>query len=191
MNCWKEINLTKQYGTQRVCILSIITMLFTFILLYVPANYLFVPSTLEDNYFLFLIAALWLMYPIHKIIHFFSLVHLKNKIKKTFKIKYLVMPVIQIQIIEPISKWQYILTLILPFILINGFLFTACWIFNNYVHYFTILLAFHIGLCVSDFIYIKNVLKAPNRAYIEENENGFEILVNHPNLNNHNETFLH
>ncbi|WP_394233257.1 DUF3267 domain-containing protein [Niallia oryzisoli] len=178
MNCWKEINLNKKYNTQRVCILSILTMLFTFIFLYVPATYLFVPSSLGDKYFLLLIVGLLLMYPIHKIIHFFSLVHLKNKIKTTISIKYFIFPIIQIRIIEPILKWQYIMTLIAPFIIINGSLFAACWVINNYVHYFTILLAFHIGLCVSDFIYIKNVLMAPNQAYIEENENGFEILVN-------------
>lgn len=182
MNCLKEINLTKKYNTQRVCILSILTMLCTFIVLYVPVTYLFVPSSFEDKYFLLLISGLWLMYPIHKMIHFFSLIHLKNKIKKTVSIKYFIFPVIQIRIIEPILKWQYIITLIAPFILINGFLFVACWFFNHYVHYFTILLAFHIGLCASDFIYIKNVLMAPNRAYIEENENGFEILINQPNL---------
>ncbi|WP_338451331.1 DUF3267 domain-containing protein [Niallia oryzisoli] len=181
MNCWKEINLNKQYGAQRVFILSILTMLSTFILLYVPANFLFVRSSLYDKYFLLLIIGLLLMYPIHKIIHFFSLVHLKNKIKNSIQIKYFMFPVFQIQIIEPISKWQYIATLIAPFFVINGFLIAACWVFNHYVHYFTILLAFHIGLCVSDFIYIKNVLTAPNQAYIEENENGFEILVKHPN----------
>ncbi|MCQ6273396.1 DUF3267 domain-containing protein [Bacillus sp. V3B] len=178
MHCWKEINLNKHYGTQRVFILSFLTMLFTFILLYVPANYIFEPTSLNDKYILLLMAGLWLMYPVHKIIHYMPLIYLKNKIKKSFVVKYCIFPVMQIQVIEPIAKWLFLLSLIAPFIVINSLLVGAFYLFNQYVHYFIILLAYHIGLCVSDLICAKNVLRAPNQAYIEENEDGFEILVN-------------
>lgn len=177
MYCWKTINLNKKYGPQRVFILSSLTMLFAFILLYVPANYLFILTSLNDKYISLLMIGLWLMYPIHKMIHYIPLIPLKNKIKKSFTFKYFIFPIIQIQVAEPIAKWLFLLSLIAPFIMINGLLVAACYVFNHYVHYFIILLAYHIGLCVSDFICAKNVLRAPNPAYIEENEDGFEILI--------------
>lgn len=181
MYCWKAIKLNKKYGTQRVFILSSLTMLFAFIFLYVPANYLFVPTSLNDQYISLLMIGLWLMYPIHKMIHYIPLIPLKNKVKKSFTFKYIIFPVIQIKVAEPIAKWLFLLSLVTPFIVINGLLVVACYVFNHYVHYFIILLAYHIGLCVSDFICVKNVLSSPHQAYIEENEDGFEILVNHSN----------
>jgi hypothetical protein len=177
MNCWKAINVHKQYGTHRMFILSCLTVLIAFIFLYGPATYLFVPNTLNDNYFFLLIIGLWLMYPVHKLLHFLPLAPLGRKIKKKFLIKYRLFPIIQIRVDEPISKWIFILSLIAPFFMINSVLIASCYIFTHYVHYFIILLAYHIGLCVSDFIFMRNVLTAPNRAYIEENDEGFEILV--------------
>lgn len=179
MNCWKAINLNKQYGTQRVIMLSFLTMLFSFILLYVPATYVFVPNSFHDQYFLFLIIGLWLMYPIHKFFHWLPLIPTKNKVKKAIVLKYLIFPVIQIRIAEPIMKWTFLLSLLTPFFVINSLLVALSFIYSGYIHYFIILLAYHIGLCVSDFICTKNVLRTPNHAYIEESDDGFEVLVNH------------
>jgi hypothetical protein len=179
MNSWKAINLNKQYGQQRVIFLSILTMLFSFIFIYVPVNYIFVPTSLNDKYFILLLIGLWLMYPLHKIIHLLPIIPFNKNIQKKITMKYFIFPIINIRIVDPISKWFFIFSLIMPFMVINALLIMSCYTFNNYVHYFTILIAFHIGICVSDFICIKKVLFAPNHAYIEENEDGFEILVTH------------
>lgn len=48
----------------------------------------------------------------------------------------------------------------------------------QYVHYATILLAYHIGICAVDLFYAKAVISAPKGALVEENEDGYEILVN-------------
>lgn len=180
MNCWKAINLTKQYGSGRVFFLSTLTMLLTYVSIYVLVNFLFVPTSFDDKYFILLIIGLWLMYPLHKLMHLLPILNFKDKIQKKFSIKFFILPIIQIRVVEPISKWFFIFSLIMPFIFIDGLLFIACFAFHDYVHYFTILLAFHIGICVSDFICLKKVLLAPNKAYIEENEDGFEILVTRP-----------
>lgn len=178
MNCWRTINIQKQYGTHRVYFLSSLTMLFAFIFLYAPAIYVFVPTTFYDNYFTLLFIALWLMFFVHKFFHLFPLLTLGNKVKKSFMMKYHIIPYIEIRVNEPVPKWLFLLSLLAPFFIINSLLVASCYFFSHYVHYFTILLAYHIGICVSDFISTKNVLSAPNQAYIEENEEGFQILVN-------------
>jgi hypothetical protein len=177
MNCWKTFNIAKQYGSQRLLILSSLTMLFSFIILYVPITYLTV-SPLKSNYFFLLVISIVCMYPVHKLFHYLPIAHLGNHVKKCIEISWGVMPIIHIRVHEPIRKWLFLLALFFPFLMIGLFIFFGFLLFPNYSHYFTILLAFHIGLCVSDFICAKNVLLAPNHSYIEENDEGFEILVN-------------
>nr|WP_295971170.1 DUF3267 domain-containing protein [uncultured Bacillus sp.] len=177
MNCWKAINIQKQYGTKRVFILSSLTMLLTFIFLFVPATYVFVPRAFNDNYIVHFLIVIWLMFFLHKFFHLLPLLHLGKKVKKTFMMKYGIFPHLNIRVHEPIPKWLFLLSLLTPFIMINTLLFICCNFFSYYVHYFVILLAYHIGISVSDFICIKNVLSAPNQAYIEETEDGFDILL--------------
>jgi hypothetical protein len=176
MNCWKTINISRQYGSQRLFLLSSLTMLFSFIILYVPVTYLSV-SPLKSNYFIFLIVSIACMYPMHKLFHYLPIAHLGNRVKKKVVMDGF-LPIIHIRVSEPIRKWNFLLALFAPFIGI-GLMISAGIIFlPSYSHYFTILLAYHIGLCVSDFICAQNVLFAPNGSYIEENDEGFEILIN-------------
>lgn len=176
MNCWKTINYTKEYGSQRIFILSSITMIITFIFLYVPASYYFVQSSFYDNYFFVFIACFWLIYPVHKLLHFLPVAHLGKKVQKKVSFR-LGIPLIHVRVTEPISKAVFIVALLAPFVIISGVLLAACWHFPHYVHYITMLLAYHAGLCFSDMLCLKNICTAPQQAYIEENEEGIEILV--------------
>ena len=177
MNCWKTINFTKQYGSQRLLFLSSITMLITFILLYVPIAYFFVPTSFYDNHFIILLCGLGLIYPLHKFLHYLPLAHTGSKVMKQIDWKFGFYPIINIRVKEPIGKYLFLLALFLPFFVITASLIIACFSLPNYGHYFTILIAFHIGLSVPDIICGKSILSAPKQAYIEENDEGFEILV--------------
>ncbi|MBY0123079.1 DUF3267 domain-containing protein [Bacillus sp. S/N-304-OC-R1] len=177
MNSWKTINFSRQYGSQRLFILSSLTMLLTFIFVYVPAQFLFNAYTFYDNYFILFIFGLWLIYPLHKLLHYLPIAHHVNKVKKGLSFRYGFVPKIHVTVFEPISKWQFILALFTPFIVINSMLIFACYIYPHYLHYFTIMLAFHVGLCLPDLICAKNVLFAPNSSYIEEDDDGIQILL--------------
>lgn len=177
MNCWKTINFTRQYGPQRLFILSALTMLFTFILLYIPATHLFVSTGFYDNHFLYFMLAFLLLYPTHKLLHFLPIAHLNHQVKREIELKYGFLPAIKIQITEPIKKQLFLIALLSPIVIINSLLLAACFVFPNYAHYFTILIAYHIGISVSDFICGKDVISAPKNAYVEENEDGYEILI--------------
>lgn len=179
VNCWKTINMSKQYGFQRMAFLSIITMLFTFIFLYVPITYFFIPaSAFYDKHFHFFIFGIILLYPLHKMMHYLPIAHLGAKVRKRIEWKYGIYPIIHIRVSEPISKPLFLLSLFFPFIIISFFFVCLCLLLPNYIHYFTILSAFHVGICVPDFIYGKNIVRAPKQCFIEENDEGFEILIN-------------
>ena len=177
MNSWKTVNFTKQYGSHRIFFLSSLTMVLCFIIFYVPAQFLFETNRFYDNYFFLLIFALWFIYPLHKLFHFLPIAHVKEKMKTTFGFKYGIIPNIQIQVYEPVTKRLFMLALLSPFIVINCLLIGACYLFPHYVHYFTILLAYHVGICLPDMICAKNVISAPIQSYIEENDDGIEILL--------------
>ncbi|KAB2337129.1 DUF3267 domain-containing protein [Cytobacillus depressus] len=177
MNTWKTINFSRQYGSHRLFILSSLTMLLTFIFAYIPAQFLFNAKSFQDNHFGLFLLGLWLIYPIHKLLHYLPIAHQTTKVKKALSMKFGLLPVIHIKVFEPITKWQFIFALFTPFIVINCILIYGCYLFPHYAHYLTILLAFHTGLCLPDFICAKNVLFAPNCSYIEENDDGIEILL--------------
>ncbi len=177
MNCWKTVNFTKQYGSQRLLFISSMTMLITFILLYIPIAYFLVPTSFYDNHFIMFVCGLGLMYPLHKFLHYLPLAHTGSKVKKHLDWKFGFYPIINIRVDEPINKQLFLFALFLPFFFITASLMIGCFIFPNYGHYFTILIAFHIGLSVPDIICGKSILSAPKHAYIEENDEGFEILV--------------
>lgn len=177
MNCWKAINLNKQYGHLRMTIFSLMLTLFTFIIIYIPAAYFFSDTMFNNNVFIIFFTMFILLYPLHKFFHFLSLLPYNDKIKKSIYLKSGFYPIIMIQINEPISKWACLLALSTPSIVINSSLILLSFIFTEYAVYLIILLSYHIGLSFSDMVYIKYVMSAPKNSYIEENETGIEILV--------------
>ncbi|MEI2369160.1 DUF3267 domain-containing protein, partial [Niallia circulans] len=84
MNCWKTVHFHKKYGTQRLFILSTMTMIGCFLFLYVPIISYFAHNKLSDDYFLLFMAMFLLMYPLHKLLHLLPMLHLGDKIKKTW-----------------------------------------------------------------------------------------------------------
>ncbi|MGP7819001.1 DUF3267 domain-containing protein [Niallia sp. 01092] len=178
MNCWKTINMNKQYGLQRLFIISSITMILTFLFLYVPTTTYFAQNSLNDNYFILFLLCLLFIYPVHKLLHLLPLIPLGNKVKKTMDVQYRFFPIISIRASEPIKKGHFLISSVTPFIVLNITFIACCFLFTHYVHYFLILFAYHFGLCVPDFIRMKNLWKSPSRCFVEENEDGFEILIN-------------
>lgn len=161
-------------------ILSLATMLFTFIILYIPLTYFLLPTSYYDNHFFVFVFLLMIMHPIHKLLHYLPLAHLGLKVRKKVEWKLLFYPIIEIKVTEPISKKLFLVSLFMPVIIVSSVFIIACFLFPNYVHYLTMLMAFHIGLSVPDFIFGKSILTAPKCSYIEENEDGFEILIYKP-----------
>ncbi|GKU81692.1 DUF3267 domain-containing protein [Niallia sp. NCCP-28] len=178
MNCWKTINLQKQYGMQRLFIISSLTMLITFLFLYVPFTAYFSQNRLNDNYFSLFLLCIAITYPAHKLLHYLPMIPLGKKVKKIVYINYHFFPVIYFRAQEPIKKWNFVIASITPVIVLNAVFIGCCFLFTHYVHYFLILFAYHFGMCVPDFIRMKNLWKAPNQCFVEENEDGFEILIN-------------
>jgi len=134
-------------------------------------------APLNDQYFLVFVIGFFLVYPAHKLFHILPLMKYLNQIKIKTRFQFYFIPIMSVRVRRPIPKSAFILALISPFLLINGMLLIGAGLFPSYSHYFTMLTAFHSGICLVDFLYAKCLFKSPKHAYIEEYDEGYEILV--------------
>lgn len=174
MHCWKTINIKYEYGITRLSILCsiIFILVFSFSFLFLGKIH---PALYKDNFvWLFFICAFFL-YPIHKIIHYFSLFGYRKSVKLRFRFEYI--PILNLRIKKTIPKNRYIFTLLTPFIFINSILIFLAIALPQYSHYTCLLLACHCSICLIDILYVKHLIRAPRSAVIEETPKGYEILV--------------
>lgn len=179
MHCWKTINVKKQYGFDRLFMMSALIGVGVFISFYITLNIVYT-DPLSDQYFLPFILAILGIYPLHKVCHFIPLFGCRKCIRLILTKQMGLMPIITLKIAEPVAKKRFILTLVTPFFLINAAIVVLSVWMPSFSHYFAMLLAYHCALCVPDLIYMRNLARSPKHALIEETDTGFEILVPQP-----------
>jgi len=176
LHCWKTINIKKEYGSTWLTIMAISLFVIVFSVSFIVFGHIH-PSLYRDDYFWIFAVCFVLLYPIHKLLHYFSLFEYRKSVKLRMKIDYKFIPIIKMRIKSIIPKNRYVFTLSAPFIIINGLLIFLAATYEQYAHYTCFLLAYHCSICFIDFLFIKNLMHAPKNAVIEETPKGCEILV--------------
>lgn len=175
MHCWKVINIKQEYGTIRLTLLACITFVLVFSISYV--SFRVHPLVYTDDYIWLFFIAIFLTYPVHKFIHYLSLLKDRKTVKFKVKLEYLFIPIFHLRIKKLVSKKRYIFTLLSPFFIINGLLIWFALSFPQYTHYACLLLAYHTSMTIPDLLCAGHLFKAPKNAFIEETPKGYEILV--------------
>jgi hypothetical protein len=179
MNCWKTINLSRDYGFHRLFFLSFLTSILAFILLFLVWNMIFDSKQLEDNGLLYVMIMAVLLLPGHQVVHLGALLLLRKKVQlKVQKIG--IFPKVSIKYCELLSKPAAVLTVLAPLFFFSTILLILGLFFPQYIHYFSILAAINIGICVSDLLYSYQFMKAPKKCMLEENNGGYDILIQRP-----------
>ncbi|WP_342598913.1 DUF3267 domain-containing protein [Psychrobacillus sp. FSL H8-0483] len=168
--------MKKQYGLERLFLLSSILVITVFSFAYALLG-IINDSHKSDEYFLIFILAFLSVYPIHKLFHFIPLFRYREKIKFEIKKQFKFFPIFSLRVFEPINKNRFLFSLLSPFIFINPTLIIGALVIPNFAHYFTMLFAYHCGICFIDLIYVKNLSRSPKKALIEETDAGYEILI--------------
>ncbi|MDQ0430233.1 hypothetical protein QOZ98_003071 [Planomicrobium stackebrandtii] len=176
MHCWKTINVKKQYGFDRLFMISALFGIAVFMASYIGLAMTYA-TPLSDQYFLFFILALLAIYPLHKILHFLPMIGCHKSLKLIIRKHMKVCPSILLHVNEPVSKFRFLLSLATPFLVLNTAIVISSLTMPAFSHYFAMLLAYHCALCLTDIIYLRNLMRSPKHAFIEETETGFEILV--------------
>ncbi len=176
LHCWKTINVQKQYGHDRIFLFSTIFVMMVFSFFYISMT-AYKDSPVSDQLFPLFVLVFLMIYPAHKLLHFLPVMRYRKRLRFSIEKQFKVLPVLAMRIHEPILKSRYIIALVVPFIILNSILIIGAIIFPAFRHYFSILLAYHCGLCLIDLLYVKHLIRSPKKALIEETEKGFEILI--------------
>ncbi len=177
MHCWKTITFTRRDDIHRISLLSVITMLLSFLIFYIPVSAFIAAPVLKDTNTLVLFISVYLMFPLHKWLHTVPLALCRVHCQYNWKRKCFVIPYVQINLLQPVPKTLYVSSLLFPFFVMTSLMFVALFAFPAYAHYTTLLFAFHTGICVIDFAFVRSLLLCPRRSFVEENGDRCEVLV--------------
>ncbi|MFC4559148.1 DUF3267 domain-containing protein [Virgibacillus kekensis] len=181
MNCWKTINLNKEFGLNRLYLLSFLTGLVSFILLNVPFTIVHGSISVSETGVLPLLLALLFLPTVHSFMHILPLIMMNKRAKLVYKRKNIVFPVMNYYTKKPLSKKISLLVAFAPTILITIPGLMATYMFVDYYVYFLLFTAVHIAVSFTDFLYVFNVSKAPRKCFVESTNDEIAILIKSQN----------
>lgn len=152
-------------------------MFIAFILFYLPMNLMYSSIKLKEDGSIYFLLALLLIYPLHASLHVLPFWVTGKKLTVTFKWMYGIIPIVSTRSKHSLSKPFIIFVMGTPFLFITALMLGACVVFPGYIHYFSIIAAINFGLCVPEFIYLGQFIKAPKSCTVEEIEDGYDILI--------------
>lgn len=177
MNCWKSINLVKEFGYNRLLLVSFLIGLLAFIVLFVPVSIAHSGEHVKQSGILPFVVSLVLLPTIHSLTHILPLIIMNKRIKVVYKTKTWLLPVFNYYTKYHLTKKASLFVTLAPTFLITIPAITASWVFAGYYVYILLFTAVHIGISFLDILYASYIIKAPRSAYIENSNDGFDILL--------------
>lgn len=178
MNCYKSFNVSKQYGTIRLTILSLMGTIFFFTIFYSLFGSNHHKTAFSSFNLLTLIMTIFIVWPVHKSMHCLPL-WLAGK-RASISIERSInngIPMIYTNIPGTISKHLSIIMVSFPSVIITVVIFASAFKFPSMVYYLSLAGALNFGLCMKDFVYLVHLTKAPANALIEDDRDGCKILI--------------
>ncbi|WP_259425226.1 DUF3267 domain-containing protein [Bacillus velezensis] len=170
MNCWKTINLIKDYGAVRLLLTAVGFMILFFICNFLAFGLLRPNISLSDGHVFAFCVLLVVTLFVHKVIHVLPMICKKRK--KEMKMYFMRMPTW-----KGIPKTTMLISTISPFLFITPLLFYAGLAFPRHAHYFYMISSIHAGYCLPDLLFALHLVKAPKSCLIDQESDGFDILV--------------
>lgn len=180
MHCWKSVNLKKDFGRNRLYIVSLLISIFMFILLYVPFSIIHGHVHINENGILPLLVAIAILPTIHSFMHILPLIIMNKRVKVIYYKKYKLLLIFNYYTKTHLTKKASLFIAIAPtlFLTLPGLI--ASYLFPSLTVYFLILTSIHIGLTFIDFLYMIHIIESPKQSFIDNRSNEFDILVNFP-----------
>ncbi|MCP3026755.1 DUF3267 domain-containing protein [Halobacillus sp. A5] len=182
MNCWKSVNINKEFGLNRVYLLSFLTGLMSFLVLYLPFSIMHGTEDVKDHGFLPLVIILLFLPSIHRLMHILPLLLAYKKVRVNFAFANRMTPTFAYQCKSKLSKSMSILMALSPTFFITAPAIVMSFALPGYFAYLVILAAVNIGLSFSDYLYLNQFIRAPRQCIIENAKDGYDILVRNPEI---------
>lgn len=177
MNCWKTVNMNKEYGQERLYFMSMLIAVLSFLILYVPFSIYHHHTFSDDRAFLPFAAALILLPTIHSCLHVLPLLLLRKPIKIISKMKIKFFPMFYFCTKTHVSKPVSLFTALAPTLLFTVPGLLASFMFKEVYGYVLILTAANIGISLKDFIYAAHLVQAPKRCCVSSRTSSLDILI--------------
>ncbi|MBM7554127.1 DUF3267 domain-containing protein [Thalassobacillus pellis] len=177
MNCWKTVNITKDFGNNRVYLISFLTGLMAFLILYLAFSMMHLTHDVKDHGFIPLLIILFFLPSIHRMMHLLPLILLYKRLKVKWKMNKWLLPTFAYRCQSKLSKQTSIFMAFAPTLFLTLPGIAMSYIFPNYFAYFVIFTAVNIGLSFTDFLYLNQFLRAPRKCIIENAKDGYDILI--------------
>jgi hypothetical protein len=178
MNCLKFINLNRQYGSQRLFIVSALAGLVFFLGAYSAFQLAFPQTKSIDMVAIPLLLSLVFVLPFHKLFHCLPLWMIGRKANLILKKKSLgIFPMIYCQFSKEITRNLMMLLVLFPFLGITGICLIGAVLFPAIMPVFITFAAVNIALSSIDLLYFFYLARAPKNSFIENSNEGFTILV--------------
>lgn len=180
MNCWKTVNINKEFGLNRIYCMSIFTGLLSFLLLYVPFSMIHDTSKMNELGILPLLLVLLFLPLMHRLMHILPLILLHKPFKMEWQWRKRWFPTFTFQCKSMLSKQTCLIMALSPTMLITVPVLIMSCMYPKYFAYLIVFAAVNIGLSFSDFLYVNYFARAPKKCVIENGKDGFDILIRHP-----------
>lgn len=180
MNCWKSVNINKEFGLNRLLLMSFMTGLLSFLLLYLPFSMIHGSHDVNDRGFLPFLLLMFFLPSIHRLMHMLPLILSYKRLHVKFRVKKRCVPTFTYQCKTKLSKQTSIAMALAPTMLITFPALIMGYMFPHYFAYFVLLASVNIGLSFPDYLYLNHFAKAPKKCLIENAKEGYDILIHQP-----------
>jgi hypothetical protein len=178
MNCWKSLNLSKEFGSVRLVILSLFGMICYFVIFNLTFTNLFGSQNITDFNALVFLCCLLLVYPVHKLLHCLPIWLFGRKVRLTFDRETSFLKLF-CDITGVIPKRLYMVVILFPLIFMTVGLSILTLCFPNGIDYYLITGTVNFGISTTDLLYFVYIISAPRHAIIEDDRDGCHILIKH------------
>ncbi|MGE6630854.1 DUF3267 domain-containing protein [Bacillus sp. NPDC077027] len=166
MNCWKTINLEKDYGYTRMIISAICLTVLFFILAFLCFQLTHPDTKLSSHNAPLFVMLMFATLLAHRVIHIIPVM------KKNKKIDF-----VKLRCWQRVPKNMMLISLLSPFCLLSPVYFGLGIALPMYAHYFIMIASIHAGYCLPDFLFAWKLLKAPRACVIDQAQDEFDILI--------------
>lgn len=178
MNCWKAFNISKEYGSFKLTLLSLLGSLFFYMIYYLIFENEFIFAGFSGLNLVILLAVMLLVWPAHKFLHILPVILSGKRASLSLgKSRGSTLPYIYTNIYCTLKKKMSILMVISPGIIITALSILAAVFMPGGVYYFVMIGALNFGLSMKDLIYLIHLISAPADAFIEDDRTGCKILI--------------
>ncbi|MGM7700155.1 DUF3267 domain-containing protein [Pseudalkalibacillus sp. Hm43] len=174
MNCFKSINLIREYGKLRLGLLSTMFSL-TYFIVYFMLFRMFHPETIYTQTGLLSILVLAvLIIPLHTLLHCIPIWMTGKKAWMELadnRFSFFC------RIPDVLPKRTALIAVSFPLVVITSVSLVGPLFFPEYLHVFAIVSTLNMFYCLKDLIYVMHLWNAPSDSFLEDSPTGFQIIV--------------